>query len=132
MSARIARPLPALVLIVGLGAFVAAAGEPAAAAEGPAVGDRTIGLHVVDQTFEVGVEAPFTAVVELTGLRNPCTQIDGFADGLMRAVLGRDADGNLIRKAGVMSVVLASGLVRSGDRVDVELPVGAHEVLAPV
>jgi MOSC domain-containing protein YiiM len=72
------------------------------------------------------------AVVELTGLRNPCTQIDGFADGLMRAVLGRDADGNLVRKAGVMSVVLASGLVRAGDRIDVELPAGAHEVLAPV
>jgi MOSC domain-containing protein YiiM len=72
------------------------------------------------------------AVVELTGLRNPCTQIDGFSDGLMRAVLGRDADGNLVRKAGVMSIVLASGLVRAGDRVAVELPVGVHEVLAPV
>lgn len=72
------------------------------------------------------------AVVELTGLRNPCTQIDGFSDGLMRAVLGRDAQGNLIRKAGVMSIVLASGLVRAGDRIGVELPVGSHELLAPV
>lgn len=72
------------------------------------------------------------AVVELTGLRNPCVQIDGLADGLMRAVLGRDAQGNLIRKAGVMSIVLASGLVRPGDRIGVELPVGSHEALAPV
>ena len=45
------------------------------------------------------------AVVEVTGLRNPCVQLDGFADGLMRAVLDRDADGGLVRKAGVMGVV---------------------------
>lgn len=72
------------------------------------------------------------AVVELTGLRNPCTQIDRFSDGLMRAVLGRDAQGGVVRKAGVMSVVLASGLVRAGDRIGVELPAGSHEALAPV
>jgi MOSC domain-containing protein YiiM len=72
------------------------------------------------------------AVVEVTGLRNPCTQIDGHQDGLMRAVLDRDADGNLIRKAGVMGVVLVSGLVRSADPIDVELPAGPHTPLAPV
>jgi MOSC domain-containing protein YiiM len=72
------------------------------------------------------------AVVEVTGLRNPCTQIDGHQDGLMRAVLDRDADGNLIRKAGVMGVVLVSGLVRPADAIAVELPDGPHTPLAPV
>ncbi|MGV8977206.1 MAG: MOSC domain-containing protein [Cellulomonas sp.] len=72
------------------------------------------------------------AVVELTGLRNPCKQIDGHQDGLMRAVLDHDADGNLVRKAGVMSVVLVSGLVHPGDVIEVELPDGPHTALAPV
>ena len=72
------------------------------------------------------------AVVELTGLRNRCTQIDGHQDGLMRAVLDRDADGNLVRKAGVMGVVLVSGLVRPADVIGVELPAGPHTPLAPV
>ncbi len=62
------------------------------------------------------------AVVEVMGLRNPCAQLDRFQPGLMAAVLGRDADGNLVRKAGVMSVVLAGGEVRPGDAVYVEEP----------
>jgi MOSC domain-containing protein YiiM len=72
------------------------------------------------------------AVVEVTGLRNPCTQLDGFRPGLMRAVLDRDADGALVRKAGVMGVVLAGGVVRPGDAVAVELPTGPHQPLQPV
>jgi MOSC domain-containing protein YiiM len=62
------------------------------------------------------------AVVEITGLRNPCVQLDRFQGGLMGAVLDRDADGKLIRKAGVMAVVLASGDVRVGDAISLELP----------
>ena len=62
------------------------------------------------------------AVVEVTGLRNPCAQIDRFQPGLLAAVLGRDAEGRLVRKAGVMAVVLAGGEVRPGDAVQVELP----------
>jgi MOSC domain-containing protein YiiM len=72
------------------------------------------------------------AVVELTGLRNPCVQIDGIADGLMRALVGRGPDGAVVRRAGVMSVVLASGIVRVDDRIGVELPVGEAHALAPV
>jgi MOSC domain-containing protein YiiM len=72
------------------------------------------------------------AVVEVTGLRNPCVQLDGFADGLMRAVLDRDADGGLVRKAGVMGVVRAGGAVRPGDGIAVELPAGPHQPLQPV
>src|SRR5215213_5866483 len=60
------------------------------------------------------------ALVEVTGLRNPCRQLDRFRPGLMAAVLDRDAEGRLIRKAGIMGVVLAGGAVRPGDAVRVE------------
>jgi len=73
-----------------------------------------------------------TAVIEITGLRNPCKQLDGYQPGLMQAVLGRDAGGGLIRKAGVMGVVVTGGRVRAGDGIRVELPVPPHERLAPV
>ena len=62
------------------------------------------------------------ALIQVTGLRNPCVQLDGIQPGLMQAVLGRDADGNLIRKAGIMAVVLRGGEVKRGDEIRVELP----------
>ena len=62
------------------------------------------------------------AIVELTGLRNPCSQIEAFRKGLLAAVLGRDADGGLVRKAGVMAVVIAGGEVAPGDAITVTLP----------
>src|SRR6195256_2714268 len=73
-----------------------------------------------------------SAMVEITGLRNPCIQIDRFQKGLMAATLDKDAAGNLIRKAGIMSIVLADGDVRPGDAVRVELPVEPHQALKPV
>jgi hypothetical protein len=73
-----------------------------------------------------------TAVVEVTGLRNPCYQLDKYRPGLMAATLDRAADGTLIRKAGVMGVVVASGDVRSGDAVRIELPAEPFEPLKPV
>ena len=72
------------------------------------------------------------AVVEVTGLRNPCTQLDGFQNGLMAAVLDRDADGELVRRSGVMGIVLEGGEVRAGDPIGVELPAPPHVPLAPV
>lgn len=72
------------------------------------------------------------AIVEVTGLRNPCAQLDGLQDGLMAAVLDRDSTGNLIRKAGVMAIVVASGTVRPLDSVRVEWPPTPHEPLHPV
>src|SRR5882757_1091307 len=73
-----------------------------------------------------------TAVVEVTGSRNPCVQIDTFQKGLMAATLDKDAAGNLIRKAGVMSIVLADGEVRPGDAVRIELPDTPRRRLQPV
>jgi MOSC domain-containing protein YiiM len=72
------------------------------------------------------------AIVEITGLRNPCAQLDGIAPGLMKATLARDADGGLVRKAGIMGVVLAGGEVRPGDAIEVELPPQPHRALAPI
>jgi MOSC domain-containing protein YiiM len=73
-----------------------------------------------------------TAVVEVTGLRNPCAQLDNFQPGLMAAVLDRDDHGNLIRKAGIMGIVLVDGEVRPGDAIRVELPPEPHQPLKPV
>ena len=73
-----------------------------------------------------------SAVVEVTGLRNPCVQLDGMQDGLMAATLSRDEQGDLVRKAGVMSIVVAGGEVRAGDPIRVELPNGPYRPLTPV
>ncbi|WP_445282917.1 MOSC domain-containing protein [Streptomyces sp. DSM 118148] len=72
------------------------------------------------------------AVVEVTGLRNPCLQIDGFQRGLLKQVVGRDADGRVRYRAGVMGVVKAGGVVRAGDAISVELPDGPHRALERV
>jgi MOSC domain-containing protein YiiM len=72
------------------------------------------------------------AIVEVTGLRNPCSQLDELAPGLMEAVLDRDADGELVRKSGVMGVVLEGGEVRPGDPIEVEMPAEPHVRLEPV
>jgi MOSC domain-containing protein YiiM len=72
------------------------------------------------------------AVVEITGLRNPCAQLDRFQPGLLSAVLERGADGSVIRKSGVMSIVLVGGEVRPDDAIVVELPSSAHRPLEVV
>ncbi|GCE07601.1 MOSC domain-containing protein [Dictyobacter aurantiacus] len=72
------------------------------------------------------------AVVEVTGLRNPCGQLNGLQAGLLPAVLDRDEQGNLVRKAGVMGVVLVGGEVRPGDVIRVELPAEPHQRLERV
>src|SRR5690606_875662 len=72
------------------------------------------------------------AVVEVTGLRNPCTQIDNFRKGLLARVVGRDAEGNVVRRAGIMGVVRTGGEVRPGDAITVELPPEPHRPLGRV
>ncbi|MEU3303639.1 MOSC domain-containing protein [Streptomyces sp. NPDC006678] len=72
------------------------------------------------------------AVVEVTGLRNPCLQIDNFQQGLLKQVVGRDDDGNVVRRAGIMSVVRTGGVVRPGDTITVNLPDGPHRPLEKV
>lgn len=72
------------------------------------------------------------AVVEVTGLRNPCEQLDLIQPGLMAATLGHDERGRLVRKAGVMGIVVAGGEVRPGDPIRVELPPAPRQSLEPV
>ena len=73
-----------------------------------------------------------SAIIEVTGLRSPCSQLDGLRPGLMAATLGRDDKGGVIRKAGIMAIVVAGGEVRPGDQIQVELPQGPHIRLEPV
>lgn len=72
------------------------------------------------------------AVIELTGLRNPCAQIDQFQAGLLACVLDRREDGTLVRKAGVMAIVVNGGDVQAGDAVRIELPPAPHRPLERV
>lgn len=110
---------------------LAAAGfEIAPGAMGENVTTRGIDLLAlpVGSVLRVGDDAE----VVVTGLRNPCLQLEGLATGLQRAVLDRDAHGDLVRKAGVMAVVRAGGEIRPGDRVTVDLPQRPHRQLRPV
>ncbi|MFD9134199.1 MOSC domain-containing protein [Streptomyces bottropensis] len=70
-----------------------------------------------------------TAVVEVTGLRNPCAQIDGFRKGLMKQVVGRDEHGRPRFRSGIMGIVVTGGVVHPGDPVDIGLPAGPHQEL---
>jgi MOSC domain-containing protein YiiM len=73
-----------------------------------------------------------TAVIEITGLRNPCAQLDRLQAGLREAVLDHDMQGNLVRKAGVMGIVLSGGEVQPTDPIRIELPSEPHQPLEPV
>ncbi|HET7718616.1 MAG TPA: MOSC domain-containing protein [Acidimicrobiales bacterium] len=92
----------------------------------------TRGIDLLDLPTGTRLRLGDEAVVEVTGLRNPCIQLEKIQTGLMAAVLDRDADGHLVRKAGVMAVVVAGGEVHPGDPIDVELPAPPHQPLAPV
>jgi MOSC domain-containing protein YiiM len=92
----------------------------------------TRGIDLLDLPAGARVRLGSDAVVEITGLRNPCVQLDGLRAGLMAAVLERRTDGSLVRKAGVMGVVVAGGEVGPGDAIEIELPRGPHVPLAPV
>ncbi len=92
----------------------------------------TIGLDLLALPRGARLHVGADAVIVITGLRNPCRQLDEFSPGLMAAVLDRAADGRLIRKAGVMGVVEKSGTVAAGDRITVVNPSGPQLPLLPV
>ncbi|OEV38883.1 molybdenum cofactor biosysynthesis protein [Kitasatospora aureofaciens] len=79
----------------------------------------------VGAVLRIGPEAE----VEVTGLRNPCVQIENYRAGLLKQVVGRAEDGTLVRRAGIMGVVRAGGPVRPGDAITVVLPEGPHRAL---
>ena len=104
---------------------LAAAGfEVAAGLMGENITTRGLDLLALPQGARLRLGAD--AVIEVTGLRNPCAQLDNYQPGLTRAVLDRGPDGELVRKAGVMAVVLRGGMVGPGDLIVVELPALPH------
>jgi MOSC domain-containing protein YiiM len=89
----------------------------------------TRGIELLDVPRRTRLHIGPSAVVEITGLRDPCRQLNAYRPGLMSAVLERDESGHLIRKAGIMGIVLSAGDVRPGDAIRVELPPTPHERL---
>ena len=92
----------------------------------------TVGVDLLGLARGTRLELGDEAVVEVTGLRNPCTQINGISDGLMKELVFVDDTGETVRLAGVMSIVLTGGVVRPGDGIRVVPPVGAPERLQAV
>jgi MOSC domain-containing protein YiiM len=92
----------------------------------------TRGLDILGLPTGTRLQLGAEAVIEITGLRNPCRQVEAFQPGLLQAVLDRDADGNLIRKSGVMAIVLTGGDVKVGDAITVTLPAGERRPLQAV
>ena len=92
----------------------------------------TRGLDLLALPLDTELQVGEAAIIRVTGLRNPCKQIDAFQTGLMAAVLARRADGTLIRKAGIMGVVVVGGPVRPGDMITAKLPAVPHRALEPV
>ncbi|MBE9190119.1 MOSC domain-containing protein [Gloeocapsopsis crepidinum LEGE 06123] len=92
----------------------------------------TRGINLLALPVDTRLYLGNTAVVQLTGLRNPCAQLEQFQAGLMAAVLGRNEHGKLIRKAGVMGIVVIGGVVIPGDTIQVELPQKPHQSLERV
>jgi MOSC domain-containing protein YiiM len=92
----------------------------------------TRGINLLDLPTGTRLHLGASAVVEVTGLRNPCSQLDDFQKGLLKAVLDTDEQGNLIRKAGIMGIVLTDGEVYVNDDIRVEAPPEPHEALKPV
>jgi MOSC domain-containing protein YiiM len=82
----------------------------------------TAGIDLLGLATGTRLHIGSEAVVEVTGLRNPCHQLDKIQPGLMAAVLDKDAAGNLVRKAGIMAIVLVGGEIRPGDAIRAELP----------
>jgi MOSC domain-containing protein YiiM len=109
------------------------------AAAGFSVGPGTMGENITTAGLDLLALPTGTrlllgsaAVVQLTGLRNPCSQLDTIRTGLMAATLARDPSGRSIPKAGVMAVVVAGGLVRAGDSIRIQRPGGSPQPLRPV
>lgn len=108
-------------------------------AAGYAITPGTVGENITTRGIDLlslptGARLQFgdAAIVEVTGLRKPCRQLDAYQEGLTAATLGRDDDGKLLYKCGVMAIVIAGGEVRPGDQIRVTLPPAPHRRLEAV
>jgi MOSC domain-containing protein YiiM len=109
------------------------------AAKGFAVGPAIMGENITTRGIDLlglspGIQLRLgdDAVIEITGLRNPCHQLNGLIPGLMEAVLDRASDGSLIRMAGVMAIVISGGIIAAGDEITVCSRPASHISLQPV
>ena len=107
---------------------LAAAGFPVAPGD---IGENvtTRGIDLLGLPTGTRLRLGADAIVEVTGLRNPCKLLDTFQAGLMAATLGRAGNGEVVRKAGIMGCVIAGGEVRAGDTIGVDLPAQPHRPL---
>ncbi|MFP7761451.1 MOSC domain-containing protein [Marisediminicola sp. LYQ85] len=92
----------------------------------------TAGLDILTLPLGTRLHLGADAVVEVTGLRSPCKLINGLRAGLMKALVSKGPDGEVLRESGIMSVVVAGGEVRAGDHIRVELPAEPHVALGVV
>ncbi|MCU0832673.1 MAG: MOSC domain-containing protein [Rhizobiaceae bacterium] len=82
----------------------------------------TAGIDLLALPRHTRLHIGANVILSLTGLRNPCAQLDNFQPGLTQAFLGRGTDGALVRKSGVMAIVLEGGVVHAGDTIRIEMP----------
>lgn len=92
----------------------------------------TRGINLLGLPEDTLLRVGSTVVLRVTGLRNPCSQIDDFQPGLLHHMVSKREDGTIVRKAGVMSVVEIGGIVRPGDTIRVQFPPGQYVPLQPV
>lgn len=92
----------------------------------------TEGIQLLELPRDTILKIGSSVQIKITGLRNPCSQLNDFQEGLMQAVLDKDDHGNLIRKAGIMGVVLEGGKIEINDRIEIVIPPKPHFVLERV
>ncbi|TFC02620.1 MOSC domain-containing protein [Cryobacterium mannosilyticum] len=92
----------------------------------------TRGIDLITLPLGARLHLGDDAVVQITGLRSPCSEINGFQKGLMKTLISTDAAGRVVRKAGVMGIVVQGGTVAPHDRIRVELPAGEQLPLGVV
>lgn len=92
----------------------------------------TTGIDLIDLPRGTVLTLGDTVRLEVTGLRNPCVQIERFRPGLLKHMIGKRDDGSPLLRTGIMTIVLAGGSVRAGDPIGVHLPPGPHVRLEKV
>ncbi|MCG8328000.1 MAG: MOSC domain-containing protein [Chitinophagales bacterium] len=92
----------------------------------------TTGIDLLNLPKDTILSIGTASKIKITGLRNPCNQINSIQNGLMQALIDKDEEGNIIRKAGIMGIVLEGGAVNVGDEILVELPAEPHMKLEKV
>jgi len=92
----------------------------------------TAGIDLLALPVDTVLHCGNDAKIKITGLRNPCSQLDKFQPGLMKAVIEKDTNGNIIRKSGIMGIVLKSGIISADDLITIEWPEKPHKKLEKV